>query len=524
MYVVTTNQMRKIDEATITPDVPGLTLMERAGQGIFEAIKSSIEELKDLDVSIFLGKGNNSGDGLVVARLLAENGVRVVLHYLHEAKSFSEAASSNYSRLETLRKEKKIREIYLYQSGWRELVTKELKKSNLIIDALLGTGINSMVRENYAELIELINSSQLPVLSVDIPSGINGTTAEVMGIAVRADLTVTMALPKFGTLFYPGKKYVGDMDIVDIGVPESVLEAQGLKVHMLDYPCAIDDFPIREPDAHKFACGALLVIAGSKKYAGAAQLAAVSALKTGCGIVYLAGPESIRNSVQFAAPEVIFLSMPETKMGSISKEALGALVGNVRYDAVAIGPGLTTEKETVEFVKDFVSRCRVPIVIDADAINSFAGEYETLLDFSREKEIVITPHSGELRRLVGKEIPEIPAKRIEFITSLVKQSRVTLVHKDAPTLVAVPGGSVYVNVSEHPGQATAGSGDVLTGTLGGLLAQGCDGPAASRLGVYIHSRAAEIAAFDNGERSMIAGDCLRAIPLAVKEIEKGFSR
>jgi len=515
--------MRKIDEATINTGIPGLTLMESAGQGIFDSISSSIEELENLDVSVFLGRGNNAGDGLVVARLLAEKGARVVLLYLHEAESFSPSASVNYSRLETLRKEKKIREIYLNQSGWRELALKELEKSNLVIDALLGTGISSPVRDNYADLIELINTSRLPVLSVDVPSGINGKTAEVMGTAVKADLKVTMALPKFGTLFYPGKKYAGDMDIIDIGVPDSILETQGLNVHILDFPCAAADFPIRPPDAHKFACGSLLVIAGSVKYAGAAQLAAVSALKTGCGIVYLAGPESIRNSVQLAAPEVIFVSLPETKTGSIAKEALGALAGNIRYNAVAIGPGLTTEKETVKFVKDFVSRCRVPIVIDADAINSFEGEYDALLDFSQEKEIVITPHSGELRRLVGKEIPEIPTERIEFITSLVGKSRVTLVHKGAPTLVAVPGGSVYVNVSGHAGQATAGSGDVVTGTLGGLIAQGCDGPAASRLGVYIHSRAAELAAFDYGERSMIAGDCLRAIPKAVKEIEKILS-
>jgi NAD(P)H-hydrate epimerase len=520
MHVVTANQMREIDEATISLDIPGLTLMERAGEGIFEAINSSIEEMSDLDVSIFLGKGNNAGDGLVVARLLAEKGIRVALHYLHEAENFSPAAAANYSRLETLRKEKKIEEIDLYRSGWRELVENELGKNNLIIDALLGTGISSPVRDNYAELIKLINSSQLPVLSVDIPSGINGTTAEVMGTAVRADLTVTMALPKFGTLFYPGKKYAGRMDIVDIGVPYSVLEAQGLKVHMLDSPCAIADFPLRPPEAHKFACGSLLVIAGSKKYSGAAQLAALSALKTGCGIVYLAGPESIRNTIQSAAPEIIFVSLPETETGSISKEALGAVTEDVRYDAVAIGPGLTAGKETVEFVKGFVSRCRVPIVVDADAINSFEGEYQVLVDFSREKEIVITPHSGELRRLVGREIPVLPAERIELIASLVKESRITLVHKGAPTLVAEPGGTVFVNVSGHPGQATAGSGDVLTGVLGGLLAQGCDGAAASRLGVYIHSRAAEIAAFEYGERSMIAGDCLRAIPGAVKEIEE----
>ncbi|MDZ7860419.1 MAG: NAD(P)H-hydrate dehydratase [Candidatus Krumholzibacteriota bacterium] len=519
MRVVTAGQMKKIDQATIRGGVKGLTLMERAGRGIFELITGYYEVPENLHVSIFLGKGNNAGDGLVVARLLAETGAEVVLYYLHRAEEFSPDASANYSRLETLREKKRIKEILLYRPGWEGLAAKELEKSDLVIDALLGTGINSPVRDKYLELIELINNSPLPVLSVDIPSGVNGTTAEIMGAAVKADLTATMALPKFAALFNPGKSNTGDLEVVDIGVPENVIEESGLKVHMLDALLASADFPLRSPEAHKFECGSLLVVAGSRRYSGAAQLSALSALKTGCGIVYMAGPESIRGSVQSAAPEIIFVSLPETQDGSISKDALGVLNGKIRYDAAAIGPGLTTDEETAGFIKDFVSRCRAPVLLDADAINSFEGDYETLLNLSRDKEIVLTPHSGELRRLTGKKVPETPEERIKAISSLIEGSRITLVHKGSPTLVALPDGNVYVNVPGHPGQATAGSGDVLTGTIGGLLAQSCSGESASRLGVYIHSRAADIAAFDYGERSMIAGDCLRAVPRAVKEIE-----
>jgi NAD(P)H-hydrate epimerase len=519
MHVVTNEQMRLLDEETIKRFVPGLTLMERAGQGITDAILELADGAEDLHVCIFLGRGNNAGDGLVVARLLTDEGVNCTIFYVHEPKDFSPDAFKNFSKLAKYRKAGSIKEVNLYLEGWEDKALTGIGECDLIVDALLGTGINSPVRDNYAAVIGLINHSGLPVMSIDIPSGVNGTTGEVMGTAVMADITVTMALPKTGALFYPGKEFTGSLEVVDIGIPDEVIDAAGLDTWVLDDMAALADMPHHSPDAHKFARGALLVVAGSRRYAGAASLAAVSALRTGCGIVYLAGPESIRTVVQTAFPEIIFISLPETESGSIAGIALEVVLGAVKFDAAAIGPGMTTDPETIKFVRDFVARCDKPVMIDADGLNAFEGLYGELRMLSKDRSIILSPHSGELKRLTGVETPTVPDERADTLRKLVVDSDITIVHKGAPTVVASPGGRIDVNAHGHPGLATAGSGDVLTGAISGMLAQGCAPGEAARVGVYIHSRAAEIAAEITGERGMIAGDCSDSLPMALRELE-----
>jgi hydroxyethylthiazole kinase-like uncharacterized protein yjeF len=519
MKVVTGAEMRRIDEATISRYVTGVALMERAGQRVFEQICAVFPSIEELAVSVFLGRGNNAGDGLVVARLLAERGARVIINYLHRPEDFSPDASKNHSRLASLREGKKIVEHFLYLAGWQELVQKALEDSDLIVDALLGTGLAKPVREEYAAVIDFMNGCDVPIVAVDLPSGINADTGEVMGAAVAADLTVTMGLPKIGCLFHPGKECAGDLVVGDIGIPQEVIDEVEPRVEALDFDRALEDFPLREPTAHKFACGSLLVIAGSRRYAGAALLTAISALKTGCGVVYCAGPESIRPIVQGAAPEVIFIALPESRGGSIAYAAAGIIPGDIRFDAIVIGPGLTTDEETARLVRHVLERIPKPLLIDADGINALEGRFADVVKASMIREIVITPHSGELKRLAGESAPELPVPRIEWLRELVRGTGVTVVHKGAPTVIVHPEGNAAVNVHGHPGQATAGSGDVLSGAIGGFLAQGCGASRAARLGVYFHSRAAEIAALDCGERGMIAGDCMRALPLAIKELE-----
>ncbi len=520
MRVVTSEQMRRLDEATIGRFEPGLVLMERAGQGIFDSITDWLKDTSGECVSIFLGSGNNAGDGLVVARLLAGAGVKIVLMYMREPEKFSPDASKNYARLDKAREKGLISEVFLYLSDWKQKVTEVLNETSLVIDALLGTGISSDVKDDYREIIDVINSCGSPVVAVDIPSGVNGTSAEIMGSAVVADLTVTMGLPKTGTVFYPGKACSGAIEVVDIGIPDEVIEESGIDSYLLDIDLALEDLPRRDPGAHKFDCGSLLVIAGSRRYSGAAYLSAAAALRTGVGIVYLAAPESIRTVIQSLVPEIIFISLPETDGGSISENALDLLQGEIRYDAVAIGPGLTTDEETTRFVKKFVAGAGVPVLVDADGINSYPGGFSELEKASKKKEIIITPHSGELRRLAGREIPGLPGGRTAFLVSLVEGTGITLVHKGAPTVIAHPSSRIDINVEGHPGLATAGSGDVLTGAIAGFLAQGATAGRAARLGVYLHSRAADIAALDVGERGMIAGDCCDALPLAFRELEE----
>lgn len=511
--------MRRLDEATISRFVPGLTLMERAGRGVFEAIAEQLYPLDEHCISIFLGSGNNAGDGLVIARLLAEKEADVILHYLKDPKDLSPDAFKNYERLKKLRISKSIEENFLYLGDWEQKVIEALDDSDLVVDALFGTGISKPIKGKYAEVIEMINCSGRLILSVDIPSGVNGTTGEVMGTAVKADLTVTMGLPKIGLFFYPGKACTGGFKVVDIGIPPEVIKKEKIDLHLLSFGQAVEELPGHDPASHKFQRGALLVVAGSRRYAGAAHLAALSSLKTGCGIVYVAGPGSIRQVIQSSAPEVIFISLPETDSGSIAYGALDSLLGEVKFDAAAIGPGLTVDGETVKLVKDFVSRCSVPQLIDADGINAFEGEYEKLAAISKERRIIISPHSGELKRLTGKQVPEKPLERIDLLRSIVSGTGITLVHKDAPTVIVHPSGRGDINTGGHPGQATAGSGDVLTGAIGGFLAQGC-GAAAARLGVFLHSNAARIAAEEVGERGMIAGDCMNALPQALLELDE----
>ncbi len=520
MYLVTNEEMRRLDGKTIERFEPGLVLMERAGQGVFDCVSEHLDDPSEECVSIFLGRGNNAGDGLVAGRLLAEAGVKVILLYMHEPEKFTPDASKNYSRLDRLRAEGGIDEVFLYLSDREQKAISALNKSTVAVDALLGTGINSPVRDEYAEVIRQLNISIVPVVSVDIPSGINGSSGEVMGTAVSADLTVTFGFPKTGMAFYPGKSYCGAVDIVDIGIPDEVVEESGLKERILDIDLALEEFPERDPAAHKFDCGSLLVIAGSRSYSGAAYLSAVSALRSGCGIVYLAAPGSIRTVIQSLAPEIIFISLPETEGGSISRAAADLLPDDLRYDAVVIGPGLTTVEETAGFVNDFVSGCVKPILIDADGLNAFPLGIADLALLSKTKEVILTPHAGELKRLTGKGLPASPGERIVYLGGLVDGTGLTLVQKGAPTLIAHPSGDTDVNIHGHSGLATAGTGDVLAGAIGGFLAQGVPARSAARLGVYLHSRAADIAAEETGRRSMIAGDCCDALPLAMIELEE----
>ena len=520
MKVVTGEEMRRIDEATISRFVPGIDLMERAGQRVFDHIAAAFPvEPGSLTVSIFLGSGNNAGDGLVVARLFADRGAKVLLHYLQRPEDFSPDAAKNHARLTALGDNKKIVEHFLYLAGWQELVQRALEESDLIVDALLGTGLSTPVREEYSAVLDIMNASDLPIVAVDIPSGVNADTGEMMGNAVVADITVTMGLPKIGCLFYPGKECAGELITADIGIPGEILDEQKLTCAAIDFEQALEDLPYRAPTAHKFARGSLLVIAGSRRYAGAAYLTALSALKTGCGIVYCAGPESIRPVLQSSAPEVIFVSLPETDTGSIAYSARETIFKDIRFDAVAIGPGLTTEEETAWFVQYILEHSPKPLLIDADGLNALEGKLAEITRAANGREIVISPHSGELKRLARKSAPELPVARIDWLRSLVAGTGVTIVHKGAPTVIVHPDGRADINVHGHPGQATAGSGDVLTGAIAGFLAQGCGAAQASRLGVYLNSRAAEIAACDLGERGMIAGDCMRALPLALKELE-----
>jgi NAD(P)H-hydrate epimerase len=519
MDVLTAERMRKVDEETIKRFCPGLELMERAGRQVAEFILRRFPE-DGFKASIFVGPGNNGGDALVVARYLAEAGRRCSLHYLTDPKKLATDALKNYQRIHKLLPDVPgLKEINSTRPDWDSLVRKDFLDTTLIVDGLFGTGLARDLTDRAAEIVRLINRSSRPVISIDTPSGIHSDTGEILGEAVKADYTITMGYPKLGMLFYPGKSHVGELRVANLGFPEEVLQVNSLGIYLLDRYAAAQRLPARAPDVHKYEAGSVLVVAGSRRYTGAALLAAEGALRSGCGIVYIAVPEGVREIVQNGLHEGIVVPLPETAAGGIAAEGPAQLLAHLdRADAVILGPGLGDEEATARFVTAMVDGVDVPLVVDADALNLLAGHKERLA--ARPAPTVVTPHSGELKRLMElTTLPTDPIGRINLARDAASALDVTLLHKGAPTVIAASDGEAWVNHSGNSALASAGTGDVLSGLVAGFIAQGASGLDAAVLACFLHGRAGERAAAVLGIRGVIAGDVLRYLGSAMLEIE-----
>jgi hydroxyethylthiazole kinase-like uncharacterized protein yjeF len=518
MHVLTNEQMQNVDAETIDTTCPGIELMERAGRNVARFILHKFESRAGKAV-VFVGSGNNGGDGLVIARYLCEAGWKCSIHLLKPPGKFTPDASKNYQRFrKILDTNTRAVEFDSNRPDWPERAAEDTADADVLIDAILGTGITGAVRGKALEMIEFANSLAGPMVAVDIPSGVNGTTGDAEGEAVVADFTVTIGAPKTGLLFHPGKSYAGEVTVVDIGFAEEVIARHGSSVFLLDRIEAAYRMPFRAPDAHKFSAGTLLMIAGSAQYRGAALLAAEAAMRTGCGMVYLGVPASIRPQIDVELREAITFPLPETSDGTVAESAASAIWPYLeRADAVAIGPGMGRNEETDRFIRDFVAGLEKPVVIDADAITAFAGDADLITSLGAEA--VLTPHSGELKRLVEEEIPESPPERIEATIRLAERLGCALVHKGAPSLIADPEEGLWINTSGNSALASGGTGDVLTGMVGGLLAQGAGAMDAACSASFLHGRAGEFAAEDHGVRGVIASDLLLYLGAAVLELE-----
>jgi NAD(P)H-hydrate epimerase len=425
----------------------------------------------------------------------------------------------NYQRLQDKAKSYPyLKEINLTRSDWMNLVGKELVDASLIVDGLFGTGLARALEDRALRVVQMINESGVPVVSIDTPSGVNGDTGEVLGDAVRAQSTVTMGYPKLGLLFHPGKAHAGHLVVADLGFPEEVLQVHSMGTYLNDRAEAARRLPARREDAHKYQCGTALVIAGSRMYTGAVLLAAEAVLRSGCGMVYCAVPESVRDLVEPELREAITIAVPETKDGTIAPGAWPILQPYVeKANVLVLGPGMSRHPDTTRFVLEVLEKSPKPLVIDADGLNALEGNAKALS--GRKVPIVITPHSGELSKLVGGEIPETPLDKIEATRETARSLGLTLVHKGAPTLIASAGGEVWVNYNGTSALAKAGTGDVLTGLIGGLAAQGGSPIDAACVGCYLHGRAGEIAARVRGVRGVIAGDLLKYLGEPLLELE-----
>ena len=539
MKVVTAAEMRQIDQDTIEDiGIPGIVLMETAGSAIVRLIERHYPTCQR--IGIFAGKGNNGGDGIVIARQLAHLGREVHLFLVSPQDSFTGEADINlqiakrltasFGNLQAAPKGRLRIEEILTDTGFgsdssekTEIFLNQIANCELFVDAIFGTGLRGIVRAPIATVIDTINSLSIPILSVDLPSGLAADTGHPLGTCVRADRTVTIGLPKRGLLMHQGAELTGKLEVVDIGFPEQVVGAQDIKVNWTTATQASQWVPPRPAASHKGSYGRVLVVAGSTGMTGAAALASEAALRTGAGLVTLATPKHLNPILESLLPEVMTLPLPETDAGSLAASGISSILEFAKKTnaILAIGPGLSQHPETVSLVHQLVrenreQRLGLRMVIDADGLNALAQTREiiSLLD----REAVLTPHPGEMARLTNTSVPTLEKDRISTAQQFAREHGLTLVFKGAPTVSADANGDVWINSTGNPGMATGGMGDVLTGVIAGLMAQGTPNKNAAALGVYLHGLAGDIAAETLGMHGLMASDVLKAVPQAISSL------
>ena len=514
MKIVTAHQMRELDRRTIhEAGVPGKTLMERAGAGVVSAMEDTFGALKGKTVTIFCGKGNNGGDGFVVARHLRQKRIAVQVCLLAQARHLKGDAKLMYQRFVRSAGRAKV-----LSTPSPDHMHRLARDSHVLVDALLGTGTSSPVTGPFQDAIQAMNSSEVPIVAVDLPSGIDADTGDSLGTAVQAELTVTLGNPKLGIFLGAGIDHACRVHCVDIGIPNQYVEDLHLSIEMLTPATIRPWLPKRRASSHKGTFGHAGIIAGSSGKSGAAALAAKAALRAGAGLVTVGTPASVQTSVASGIPEVMTLPLPETTEQTLSREALPLLQTFLQSrSAIGMGPGLSTQTETVDVVRTLIGQCDGPLVIDADALNALAGH--TSLLRSRPISPILTPHPGEMARLLGESTAAtVNGNRLGIAQDFARTHSSVVVLKGARTIVAHPQGATSISPTGNPGMATAGTGDVLTGILTGLLAQGVSPWEAAQSGVFLHGLAGDLAAQTYGYPSLIAGDLLAYLPQAITRV------
>lgn len=505
MKIATREIIREIDRKTISDyGVPGLVLMENAGRAAADVL---LEEYPFAEsAAVFAGAGNNGGDGFVIARHLLGQGFPVTVYLASDPKKYRGDALVNFKALKNLGCE-----IVELAGGFRKY-----RRADVIVDALFGTGLDRKVDGFYRKAIDFINAQDSSRLAVDIPSGLAADTGFPLGAAVRADITVTFVLPKIGISIYPGAEYAGRVFVADITTPK-LLEA-AIPYEMLTSVSVKELIKPRSADTHKGTYGHLLILAGSPGKSGAAALASMGALRAGTGLVTVGVPESLNGIMEEKTTEAMTEPLPETDrrtFGAVSIVRAKELIA-ARKTALAIGPGISVTKEAREFLYEIIRSTSIPIVIDADGLTLIADD-PVILDKTRAQ-IVLTPHPGEMARLAGVSTDDVQSDRIGISLDFARRYGVHVVLKGARSLVSCPDGRVYVNTTGNAGMAAGGMGDVLTGIIGGFLAQGMSPENACRLGVFAHGLAGDIAARTRGQAGITASDVADALPTAIKDI------
>jgi ADP-dependent NAD(P)H-hydrate dehydratase / NAD(P)H-hydrate epimerase len=513
MKLATAAEMRELDRRTIEEfGIPGIVLMENAGRAVVSAIVHKWGPVEGKFYCIFCGKGNNGGDGLVIARRLHNMGAKVSVRLFSEVLKGDAATNLNAARKIGI-------QINPVKPGLAE-ETSEAAHAEAVIDAIFGTGLSQEIAEPYASVIKMINKKARKVVAVDVPSGVNSDSGRIMGTAVHADMTVTFGLPKRGLYLHPGAQASGEVKTAEIGIPKSAVDEAAINAHLLTKRRVQGLLPERKPDSHKGTYGHLLIIAGSAGKTGAGVLAARAALRCGVGLVTVAVPESLNDIFEEKLTEEMTVGLPETDERSLSYNALDKLLELLEgKTAAAIGPGISRNGDTARLVRELLPRVKIPVVLDADALN-ILSEDETPLD-NMTVPVILTPHPAEAGRLLGIHTVQVQTDRPGAALELAKAHHCTVALKGARTLIASPDGKFYVNPTGNPGMATAGTGDVLTGVVSSFLAQGLDAGDAALLGVYAHGLAGDIASDEKGQAGLIAGDLIEALPMAIRTLARG---
>ncbi len=518
--IVTSREMREFDRRAIEDiGIPGLILMENAGRGIVEAIKLKYGCVCEKKILIVCGKGNNGGDGFVVARHLYNMGANVVVILLGSPKNLKGDAETNYKIISRIISNNKSDKhlVFCTYKGLKQL--QAFEKVDFIVDAIFGTGFNGKLEKNYEEVINWMNSIATPKISIDVPSGVNSDTGAVESVAVKSDLTVTMGLKKNGLLIGNSVNYINDLKVADISLPKYFYKDFHFQTYEIEHSDIAQSLPKRSKTVHKYNVGKVLVIAGSTGYTGAAALASNSAMKAGAGAVVLATSESAYPILAKKLTEVMvhpLSSIGSEKIPTESYQKLNKLIDWA--DVLIIGCGISLKAEAVELVNRILREVDKPLVLDADAL-TIISENLSILKKRKSKKVILTPHIGEFARLAKLSPPEIELNKLNIARSFSKEYKLTLVLKGAPTLTVSSDGYSFINSTGNPGMATAGSGDVLAGIVGGLWAQGMDEVEAAYSGVFVHGLAGDFAKQKFGERSVLALDIQKNIPIALKIIE-----
>ncbi len=511
MKAVTGKEMGEIDKFSIEHiGIPGIVLMENAALKVVKHVKLYIKQ-KQLEVPnilIVAGKGNNAGDAFAVARHLIIAGTKVKVYCLFDKEHLTGDAKVDFDILQTINADIE----FIKEDTELDRLSYDVSKADIVLDGIFGTGFKGQIKGHIAEVIEIINKNANYILSIDIASGIESATGKVADICVKAHKTVTFELPKIGQIVYPGLYNSGQLEIESIGMPHQSIQSVVLNNNLTDCDFINSVIPKRKDEFNKGNCGKVVIVTGSLGMAGSGCIAAKASLRTGSGLVYIAGPASIVNIYQSVVPEAVAISLKDNN-GVISDESIDVVLEMLRKcNVAAIGPGISTNKSIYNMVRSIAENADIPLVIDADALNVIAGDTNIFSKFKND--VVLTPHPGEMSRLTGLEISDIQQNRIEVARKYADLWGITVVLKGARTIIANKTGEIYINPTGNSGMATAGSGDALSGIIASLIGQGVSAFEAAVAGTYIHGLAGDIVAQSKGLYGLNAMDIVENIPYA----------